>query len=238
MATKKVTVPELGTIHLYKRRRSKSMRLSVTHSGDIRVSLPYWVPYRLGVEFAQKRSRWLIEHRPLQTSLSSGQQVGKAHRLVFEPGNVSRVSTRVNADGSIKVMYPKDLDITDTTVQSAAEKACIRALKLQAQNLLLQRISLLASQHGFSYRTVTIKRLSSRWGSCSNDQHVILNCYLMQLPWHLIDYVLLHELTHTRVMAHGPTFWTQLSECVPNLKDIKKEIRQYQPKLINSLISE
>lgn len=232
MAVKIIDVPELGTIHLYKRRKSKTMRLSVTHAGDIRVSLPYWVPYRLGIEFAQKRTNWLLEHRASPSVLLSGQQIGKANRLLFVTGMTERLTTRVHSNGDIKVTIPPRLSITDPKVQRAAEQASVRALKLQSERLLPQRLRTLAARYNYSYQSVNIKRLSSRWGSCSSDRHITLNCYLMQLPWHLIDYVLLHELTHTRIMAHGPDFWAELGTSIPDVKAAKKEMRLYQPKLL------
>jgi len=51
----------------------------------------------------------------------------------------------------------------------------------------------------------------------------------MQLPWHLIDYVLLHELTHTKVMRHGAPFWKELERHVPRARALRKEIGSYHP---------
>jgi predicted metal-dependent hydrolase len=90
----------------------------------------------------------------------------------------------------------------------------------------------LARRHGFAYRSVAIKQLKRRWGSCSSEQDIALNCFFMQLPWHLIDYVLLHELMHTRIMAHGTPFWKALDEYVPDLKTARREIKTYRPILL------
>jgi hypothetical protein len=51
----------------------------------------------------------------------------------------------------------------------------------------------------------------------------------MQLPWQLIDYVLLHELTHTTILRHGPDFWRALEAVLPNARVLKKAMREYQP---------
>lgn len=231
MAAKKIEVGELGLVHLYKRRGAKSMRLSITHTGEIRVSLPYWVPYNAGIEFARTRKDWLIEHRQTPTLLRTGQPIGKAHRLTLQPKNTTRISSRINAQGEVTVYYPEDLSVEDNFVQAAAQRASIKALKLQAETLLPQRLRSLAIAHGYSFSSVTIKRLSSRWGSCSSKHEITLNCFLMQLPWRLIDYVLLHELAHTRIMAHGPAFWAELSAVTPDVKAVRRELRLYQPKL-------
>lgn len=232
MAVKKVSVPDLGTIHLYKRRGIKSLRLSITHEGEIRVSLPYWVPYAAGMEFAASKREWIRTQQIMPQPLRHGGRIGKAHRVAFVP-EVGRtaIATRITSDGEIRIQHPAHLLPGDKAVQQAAQRASIRALKTQAKKLLPQRLATLASTHGFTYGDVSIKQLKSRWGSCNDQKDIALNCFLMQLPWHLIDYVLLHELLHTRIMAHGAVFWEELAEYVPNLKVIRKEIKAYRPAL-------
>jgi hypothetical protein len=233
MAVKKVSVPQLGTLHLYKRRGARGLRLSVGHNGDIRVSLPPWVPYRAAVEFAAKQRDWIASQQSVSVPITHGNRIGKAHHISFIPELGRRtVATRISSIGEIRIFTPSELPIEHPDVQKAVERASIRALKQQAEKLLPQRLQALARQHGFEYDTVTVKQLKSRWGSCSDRRDIALNCFLMQLPWHLIDYVLLHELTHTRVMAHGPRFWDELGRYVPNLKTIRKEIKAYRPILL------
>lgn len=233
MAVKIVEAPGLGTIHLYKRKGLRNMRLSLTHKGTIRVSMPTWVPYRLGVEFALSKRVWLASKQKQPVILENGQSIGKKHSLQFIPeANRAKVTTRVTRNGEIRVLMPISNIVTDHNVQTAAKKACVRALRNEAETELPHRLAGLARQHGFTYKSVSIKQLSSRWGSCSEQKNIVLNCYLMQLPWHLIDYVILHELTHTQVMAHGPRFWEQLVKYFPDLPGIRKEMRQYQPTII------
>jgi predicted metal-dependent hydrolase len=112
-----------------------------------------------------------------------------------------------------------------------ATAASLRALKLQASHLLPQRLEVLAQRHGFTYTSVTIKNLKSRWGSCDQNRNITLNLFLMQLPWHLIDYVLLHELVHTRVMRHGPPFWSAMAAVEPRTQSLRREIKAYKTTL-------
>ncbi len=232
MAVKKVEVTGLGTLHLYKRRGTRGLRLSIGHNGAIRVSMPTWVPYHAAVEFASRQEDWIKSLQHVPSIIGQGHRIGKAHRVAFipEPGRQT-VATRITAIGEIRIYTPLHLPIEHPEVQKAAERASLRALKQQAERLLPQRIKTLATQHGFEYGVVTVKQLKSRWGSCTDKRDIALSCFLMQLPWHLIDYVLLHELVHTRVMAHGPRFWDELTPYVPNLKAIRKEIKTHRPVL-------
>ncbi len=230
MATKIVEIPEIGAVTLYKRRGNRSLRLSVAADGEIRVSLPSWVPYKAGEQFARSRAEWIVAHRrPRASGLQHGQAIGKAHRLHFAPSTMAtKVTTRLRQN-MIEITHPPQYDATHPAVQKAAQTASIRALRKEAELLLPQRLRDLASKTGFAYTSVGVKQLKSRWGSCSNKQEITLNLFLMQLPWRLIDYVLLHELTHTKVMQHGAPFWKELERHVPRAKQLRKEISNHNP---------
>lgn len=229
MATKQIIIPEIGDVTLYKRRGNRSMRLSIGLNGEVRVSLPYWLPYAAGAEFARSKAGWIAANRSSAKTLKHGEAIGKAHRLYFEPrAAIQKVSSRVTHT-EIRISHPASHTYTDQAVQKIAQKASIKALYKEAETLLPQRLRTLAEQRGFTYRSVSVKQLKSRWGSCNSDQEITLNVFLMQLPWHLIDYVLLHELTHTRIMQHGTPFWEELERHLPNAKGLRKQISVYQP---------
>jgi predicted metal-dependent hydrolase len=234
MAYKEFQLSELGTVKVYKRRGSRSLRLSVTAAGDVRVTIPAWTAYAAGLNFAKARQQWILARRPVSREcLCEGQLIGKAHRLHFVAvDSAAKVSTRLRQT-EITIRHPQAMPASHPSVQSAAQAAGIRALRLQAEQLLPQRLAALATQHGFTYKSVSVRRLKSRWGSCDQHRHITLNLYLMQLPWQLIDYVLLHELTHTEVMQHGPKFWETMARMVPNLPELRKAIRVHRPLIGN-----
>lgn len=230
MSQKVVLVPGVGEVLLIKRRGSKNIRLSVSASGKVRVSMPAWVPYATGVRFAKARADWLEKQLSSHISrfLEHGDRIGRSHRLEFIATSDNKVSTRVTQTA---VIVKSGLPIGSATVQSRAEAAAERALAQQARHLLPQRLAELARKHGYSYRTVKIKKLTSRWGSCSSQKDISLSYFLIQLPWHLIDYVLVHELVHTRHLNHSPAFWNEMTDLLPSVKALRKEIKSHKPGL-------
>jgi predicted metal-dependent hydrolase len=192
--------------------------------------MPFWAPYSAGVAFVESRKDWVISERPETKLLTHGYRLGKAHHITFQSGTGKGVTTRV-VGNEARVMLPTGVRWDDPAAQEAATSVAIRVLKKEARMLLPHRLELLAVEHGFSYKSVTIKQLSGRWGSCSSEKDIVLNCFLMQLSWELIDYVLLHELTHTRVMAHGPVFWKEMELSLPNVTELRKQIKMHKPLL-------
>lgn len=229
MAHKEFMLDEQTPITVYKRKASRSLRLSITPKGQIRVSIPTWAPYISGVEFAKSRRDWIQAQRPVVAMLQSGQAIGKAHRLhIVASPELKAVRSRV-ASNAVTVYHPTSMTTSSAEVQKSAEKASVRALRAQAERLLPQRLEQLASVHGFTYKSVKVKHLKSRWGSCDQQQNIVLNLFLMELPWACIDYVLLHELTHTKILRHGPVFWRAMEQVLPNVNQARKELRSYQP---------
>ncbi len=230
MAQKLINLSEIGIVKLQKRRGAKSIRLTVGHDSVIRVSMPVWTPYKAGEMFALSKKDWVLEQLETKQShvILHNHRIGKNHRVKFvfiESGNIT---CRV-AETSVIVRLPKTKNIADKDVQKKLRAGAVRALKQEANNLLPQKLDMLAQKHGLQYKSVNIKQLKTRWGSCSSNSDIALNCFLMQLPWELIEYVLLHELVHTRVMAHGSKFWNELAKYVADLPDKRKSIKQHQP---------
>ncbi len=229
MAYKRFTLTDGTPVTVYKRKASRNVRLTVTPDGEAKVSIPRWTAYAVGLRFAHSRLDWIKAQQKPPVRLVDGQRIGKAHRLRFVPRpGAGKIATRVSQTEVI-VTYPPGKDSTAATVQAAAKQAAIRALRSEAAKLLPLRLADLAGQHGFTYNQVTIKHMKSRWGSCDHQRNIVLNLYLVQLPWEQIDYVLLHELTHTEVLRHGPDFWQAMERVLPDVKRLRKAVRDAQP---------
>jgi Predicted metal-dependent hydrolase len=102
-------------------------------------------------------------------------------------------------------------------------------LNKKARAYLPLKLQQLAKEHGFTYTSLKIQRSRTRWGSCSSKKNINLSHFLMILPEHLIDYVILHELCHTIHMNHSPAFWTLLDTHTNNRsKELRKELRGFK----------
>jgi predicted metal-dependent hydrolase len=233
MAVKKVEVEGIGTVAIYKRRGLKSMRLSVSSDGSVRLSVPYYVPLQAALAFALSRREWLEEHtQKHQAVLQNAQPIGKTYTLRFVVNfQIEQPQSRLLGN-EILVNYPAVLDIDDPAVQKAATNGAIRALRREAEDMLPGRVADIAQRTGFKYKSVIVKKLKGRWGSCDQDMNIVLNLFLMQLSWELIDYVIVHELVHTVHMNHGEGFWAEFLRHEPKAKDLRRRIRTHQPNFV------
>jgi predicted metal-dependent hydrolase len=152
--------------------------------------------------------------------------VGKNHHLIFQPKfNQDTVKTIVK-NYKIVVSYPASFNPQDQLVQAAAQNAIIKALKAEAEEYLPRRLNALSVSSGLAFSECKLRNMKRKWGSCNQNKVITLNIWLMTLPNNLIDYVLLHELTHTRHMNHQPGFWDSLAKSCPDYKTLRMQLKK------------
>lgn len=104
----------------------------------------------------------------------------------------------------------------------------IEQLRAEAKAVLPQRVAYLAEHHGLKYGRVTIRAARTKWGSCTATGNLSLSLYLMTLPEHLRDYVLLHELAHTVHHNHSQQFHALVDRLTDGReRELARELRQY-----------
>lgn len=230
MASKAYEIAGIGVITIIKRRGNRNIRLSFDSRGQVRVSLPYYAPYAAGVNFARTKRSWIISHRPASPKLLiGGQLVARKYQLVFKPSMTSARPGARLMSGEIVVTHPAQMMASSDSVQTVARRGAVRAIKKEAEEILPPRLASLANLHGYKYNSVTVKPLKTRWGSCDQSGNIKLNIYLVELADELIDYVLLHELAHTKFQHHQANFWAEMRRHLPNVDQLKKRARAAQP---------
>jgi len=232
MPSKDFNLDDGRVVRIFKAKNNRNLRITISPSGQVRVSMPHWLPYRAGLEFVQKKREWIENNAKKPSLITDGQLVGKAHRVCVIGRSDKPASARITRT-QIFIYLPLGTSINSELGQHTAKKAAIRALRQEATRLLPMRLRDLANRHGLTYKDVNIKQLKRRWGSCDQHKSITLSLYLMQLPWELIDYVLLHELSHTVVFGHGQDFWKQFESVLPDARKKQKALKQFSP-LINT----
>ena len=141
------------------------------------------------------------------------------HHLEIKVSDTGRLKS-VLRNNKIAITIPQFNKIEDGEVQGEIRKAIECAWRKEAKEYLPDRVKSLAEKHKFNYKNVAIKNTKTRWGSSSFENNINLSLHLMRLPNHLIDYVILHELVHTKVKNHSRDFWQLLDVLSGNAKKI------------------
>jgi hypothetical protein len=86
----------------------------------------------------------------------------------------------------------------------------------QARTVLTRRVQAIAKQNGLSYKKIRITSARTRWGSCSTRGSINFSWRLVLAPEDVIDYVIVHELVHTKIHNHSREFWNQVALIMPD----------------------
>ena len=89
----------------------------------------------------------------------------------------------------------------------------------------------LAARIGLRYRRLTVRTLRTAWGLCNDRRSLTLNWRLVMAPPRVIDYVILHELTHLEYLEHTPRFWRRMERRCPNYRAFEEWIARFGPVL-------
>lgn len=110
----------------------------------------------------------------------------------------------------------------------AEQKAHVEELRRAAKVDLPGRIARLSEATGLKYEKLSIRASRTKWGSCSGRNHISLSLFLMALPEHLRDYVIIHELCHTVHHNHSPRFHALVDRLVGGReKALNRELRAF-----------
>ncbi|HCY78062.1 MAG TPA: M48 family peptidase [Ignavibacteriales bacterium] len=234
MSEKLIYIDGVGSVLFKHSYRARHLNITVRPFMGARVSVPVGMSYNSAIRIATERKHWIKKHLDKMKRVETNQTrfdensgyCTKHHQLILRSEKRNNISVRIS-NGKINVVYPEEINSNSIEIQNAIRKGVERALKIEANEYLPQKVKVLAAKTGFSFNKLTLKNIKSRWGSCSKMRNINLSIHLMRLPEHLIDYVILHELAHTVHLNHSAKFWLLLDNVTGGAKTLDKELRNY-----------
>jgi predicted metal-dependent hydrolase len=191
-------------------RRARYARLRILPFGGLEVVIPVRFPRHLVAGLVAEHADWAHRQLAQQSQLNGSIRLPPALVLAFDNSNIP-IRYR-NAVPSLQGELFTDSAEECIEIQAAGQRAAfaelrgwIRRRARQALPPLLERVS---RQTGLAYNRVSIRSQKTRWGSCSSRGNISLNDQLLFLPAAAVEYLMVHELCHTRHLNHSKAFWT------------------------------
>ncbi len=223
----------IGTVRYVFNPRAKRVILKVKPDASVWVTLPPFFELHKAEAFLLERSAWVQNAQNKMRKKSIAQQFLENgafthfHTIEFFTQDVSDVSAKIHKT-SVHIILPTTISRESPECQSVVRELYVQVLQKEAREYLPQRVKELAHNHGFIYTSVRITSAKTRWGSCSAKNAINFTWYIMKLPLHLIDFIILHELCHTVHKNHGEKFHALLDKCTAGkAKAYSKELRTF-----------
>ena len=210
----------------FKRGKRRTIGLSVGPEG-LSVSAPRWTPQAEVDALLQQKSRWVLDK--LQQARERAGELARARTVwadgcrfdyLGRPATLRLDPTQDLAQrllpGEGEAPAVLSLRLARQASEQQIRDAAHAWLMRQAKALFAERLAHFAPALGVSYKTLRLSSAGTRWGSASADGSIRLNWRLIHLSMEMIDYVVVHELSHLRHMDHSPQFWDVVASVMPD----------------------
>ena len=225
MSTSYIDIEELGRIKLFRRRGLKNIRISIDSLGEIRLSIPWYVSKSAGLKYLRTKKDWIKKHRgKINTKWTDGQLLFGDYTLSIQVLQRKNVTSTLD-DTVFKVFVPHTHGPEEK--HHAISRRVNKFLKDEAEKSLIPLAVKMAERSSFQPKEIRVKNMKSRWGSCNQAQIITLNASLLRLPENLAEYVIFHELVHTRHLNHSSLFWQDVEALLPDYKQRRKALKAF-----------
>ncbi|WP_153304453.1 M48 family metallopeptidase [Desulfosudis oleivorans] len=208
--------------HTLQKKDIKHARIKVAEDGHVRVLVPHSFTDDDISALLTKKSKWIAKQRAFFNK-KSRIELARNQLLLF--GNRysyfydDTYSRKILIDHSFKTIRAKK-DLLDPAIQK-------KWYKHEARKYLVSRTEDLAERLHFKYKAIYIRDQKTKLGNCSYDRNISLNWRLIKAPTLISDYIIIHELVHTKIMNHSGKFWTLLKSLYPYYKDAMNWLDKY-----------
>ncbi len=201
------------------RSKRRTISLTIDRDGAFVVRAPINAKDVDIYDFINKKSKWIkakrlaainSAYKPLK--FKDGEKVlilGKEYEIVLIDAKKVKV-----VDNQIFI----PLNNSETYLKNYFVGLC--------KKLLPKRVERFCAAYGYKYKGISITSATTRWGSCSYNNHLNFTYKLIMCPRDVIDYLVVHELTHTKVKNHSAKFWQKVEEVLPNYKLQEKWLKE------------
>ena len=236
-ATHQILLPD-GTRVAYRLERAarRSIGFQVGAQG-LAIRAPRWVTLAQLEEAIHEKARWIVQKLHEQrerTDQAQVQRISWVHGAVLpflggqltlhlHPAAPRGGSLLAVGEGAWALHLPVAQDASAAQVRAAVAAWWLR----HARDLFAQRLRHYAPQLGVQWRSLRLSNARTRWGSAKSDGSIMLNWRLLHCRMDVLDYVVVHELSHLRVMDHSPRFWATVAEACPHYAALRAELREH-----------
>lgn len=210
-------------IDILNRGSRRSIFLHIHDDGALEVRAPRFVPEFIIRRFVSSKTDWIIKTRSKLAARS------KSKRQIYREGETIRIGgvtylIHITQGDSI-VIAGRRLFFPERFLKKASYYMELW-LKIWAKKFLTTRLNNYAEIMGVAYKKISIRDTSSRWGSCSSTGTISFSYRLILADISIIDYVVIHELSHITHHHHKPAFWLRVAAFYPDYKIARAWLRK------------
>lgn len=215
-----MTLPEN---YILERKNVKHARIRVSENLSVRVLVPETFDSTDIEKLLKKKQNWIDKN--LNKFKDKTEKIKLHDNQILLFGNKYNYFYR--AEFHNKVVVNQEHKTIQSKTNLLDKDELLKWYKRFAKRHITKRLTEIAKEHKFKYNKVFIRDQRTKWGNCSADKNLSFNWRLIKTPHFVIDYLIFHELVHTRTMNHTNKFWTELRSLYPEYQQAVKWLDKY-----------
>lgn len=211
--------------------RAKHVRFEMRRDTGLTVVIPRCDKIGRLTDILEAKRDWILNNLAKcseSRSLSAKKELQSGDTVPYLGRDLKVVSQQNHGNADGVKLERNTLVVNLKSANSRLNAALEQWYRAQAAKLLKKRVDKLSTQLGLSYNRLIIRGQKTRWGSCSYKGNLSFNWKLLMAPEPVIDYVIIHELTHLKEMNHTKSFWQLVAEHCPRWREHRKWLRDFE----------
>jgi hypothetical protein len=218
------------------RSNRKTMGIIIDNERNLIVRSPKNTAEAKIKEVLKKKTSWIlsklkemdkIKPAPKEKEFMTGEKLpylGRRYRLVVNSAEISKVEVKLY-QGKFIIYYPIEFKEKKKKLRDRIRDALIEWYREHAKEKINDRVDKYKVKLDVEPNNVAVKKQKKRWGSCSSKGNLNFNWKLIMAPMSIVDYLVVHELTHLIHDNHSREFWTTVASIIPNFKEKKNWLK-------------
>lgn len=206
------------------RSRRRSLSIEVTHQAQVIVRAPLHAQEDYIIKFTHSKSGW-IEKQIAKMQKYKTRKYAEGEEFLYL-GNPYKLHI-----GNYKQIHIADTLNFPNFLEFRIKEELSKWYINQAKDLIKERVKHHSTIMQTQYKDIAFSDTKSKWGSCAPDNALQFNWRLIMSPLLVIDYVVVHELTHTQEKNHSRIFWKKVEQYKPAYKQYKKWLEENSRKM-------
>jgi len=202
----------------------RTLSLSISKNGELIVRAPRRLSLDYIFQFIQQKEKWINnKQRSIKDNMSFNYDVINYNKFLvlgklYSKKEINKVKQAEMVSNEI---------IVPSTEDSLRQLRAVERLYIKmARELLFERTEYFASLMKLNYETLKIIRSHSKWGSCDAKGNIKLNYKTIMLSPKVVDYIVIHELSHLIEMNHSKEFYRVVEAVMPNWIEQRTELKK------------
>ena len=210
-------------IDYIQRTARKTLAITINDKGEVIVKAPKFMAEKDIFRFIQSKEKWIDQKvTEIKQQNMINDDLFNYKCVLFCGKKYCVLRDKKAKEISIKNNY---LIIKPLSTLKREVKQIEKFLKNECIEIVGQRLKYFSNIMQLEPKRVELSNSKRKWGTCDSEGVIAFNWRIIMLSPQLIDYVVVHELSHLMEMNHSPAFWAIVTAVLPNVKNLRNTLK-------------